>query len=221
MSMPPADGQSGMVFHPTTLKSGLRTYSRHPEPAIWCCIGHVPRLDRVASRRAVSIHEAGHTLVALHVGMHVEGVEIVEQTRDGGCGPRLELGGATSLGGYELARSAVVKQLAAGERAEQRWLRDHGLWTQDRGWVAEMGGLHDRDAAGPQLRAYTRSDDQKTLLGAYAYFGDQAEEVLEQHWPAVLAVAEALDEAGELTGDQAAALAGLPNPAPRLSPSSG
>ncbi|MER8103837.1 hypothetical protein [Kitasatospora sp. NPDC094016] len=213
MSMPPADGQNGMVFHPTTLKWGRETYSRYPEPVSWCCHGHVPGLGPATYRRAVSVHEAGHTVVALHVGMHVKGVEIAGRTQDLGCGPRLELEGTMSPGAYELAHSAVVKQLAAGERAEQRWLRDHGLWTQDRAWAAEMGALHDRDAAIPRLRMRTGSDDPATLLWAYVYFGDQVEEVLEQHWVAVLAVAEALDEEGELTGDQAAALAGLPNPA--------
>ncbi|WP_146259306.1 hypothetical protein [Streptomyces tateyamensis] len=174
----------------------------------------MPGLDPATYRRAVSVHEAGHTVIALHVGMHVKDVKIVERTRDLGCGPRLELEGTMSPGDYELAHSAVVKQLAAGERAEQRWLRDYGLWTQDRGWAAEMGALHDRDAAIPRLRMFTGSDDLATVLGAYVHFGDQAEEVLGQHWPAVLAVAGALDEEGELTGDQAATLAGLLNPPP-------
>ncbi|GGR05498.1 hypothetical protein [Kitasatospora griseola] len=214
MSTPSVDGQNGMVFHPTTLKWGRRTYSRHPEPASWCCHGHVPGLDPAAYRRAVSVHEAGHTVIAFHVGMHVKGVEIVECTRDVGCGPRLELGGAVDPGPYELADSEAVKQLVAGERAEQRWLREMGLWTQDRGWAAEMGALQDRDAAIPRLRTFTGSDDLRILLGWYATFGDQAEEVLDRHWPAVLAVAEALDEAGELTGDQVAALTDLSNPAP-------
>ncbi|WP_331742582.1 hypothetical protein [Kitasatospora sp. NBC_00039] len=194
MSTPPADGQSELVFYPTTLKGGRETYSRHPEPAVWCCHGHVPGLDHATYRRAVSVHEAGHTVVALHVGMHVQGVEIVEHTRDVGCGPRLELEGTMSPGPNELAYSALVKQLAAGERAEQRWLRDNGLWTQDRGWAAEMGALHDRDAAVPSLRALAESDDPARLLWTYLYFGNQVEDVLDLHWAEVLVLGEALDE---------------------------
>ncbi|MGW4651357.1 hypothetical protein [Kitasatospora sp. NPDC004289] len=214
VSASPGDGQGGMVLYPTTLKWGRETYSRHPEPVSWCCHGHVPGLDQATYRRAVSVHEAGHTVVAFHVGMHVKRVEITGHTRDLGCGPRLELEGAMSPGDYELAHSAVVKQLAAGERAEQRWLRDAGLWTQERGWAAEMGALNDRDMAIPRLQMFTGSDDLATVLGAYVLFGDQVEEVLDQHWQAVIAVAAALDDASELTGDQAAALAGLPNPRP-------
>ncbi|MFF2612379.1 hypothetical protein [Kitasatospora sp. NPDC058046] len=198
----------------STLKDGTSYFTRHPEPESWCCHGHVPGLDPVTHRRAVCVHEAGHLVVSLDVGMHVKTVEVDSYSWVPACGPRLDFTGAVTHAPYELRHSAVIMQFAAGERAEQRWLREQGRWTEKRGWAAEMAALNDRGRAIERLIALTGSYDLETVLGRYVFLGDQVEGILDRHWPAVLAVAEALDAAGELTGDQAAELAGLPNPMP-------
>jgi len=212
VSSPSPEAPNMILFYPTTLKDGRELYARHREPELWCCHHHTPALDRATYRRAVCAHEAGHAVVALNSGMHVMKVSISEAEGDIGCGLRAEFAGVTTPGPYELSPSSEIKIWAAGERAEQRWLRENGLWTEDRGWAAEMGALDDREKSIPKLERGLGTTDLGTVLANYAKFGDEVEQVLDQNWAAVLAVADALDMTGELTGDQAAALAGLPNP---------
>ncbi|MFJ9855255.1 hypothetical protein [Streptomyces sp. NPDC101150] len=212
MSTPSPEASNRIVFHPTTLKDGRELYTRHREPDFWCCHHHTPALDRATYRRAICVHEAGHTVVALVSGMRVQSVSVAESEGDIGCGLRAEFEGTTTPGPYELSRSSVIKIWGAGERAEQRWLRENGLWTEVRGWAAELGALGDRQQAIRELEVSLATTDEGTVLMSYAELGDQVEQVLDRNWASVLTVAEALDVAGELTGNEAAALAGVPNP---------
>ncbi|MET7552141.1 hypothetical protein ABZS95_43030 [Streptomyces sp. NPDC005479] len=212
MNTPTPEASNVIVFYPTTLKDGQELYTRHREPDFWCCHHHVPALDRGTYRKAICIHEAGHTVVALVSGMRVKSVSVSESEGNIGCGLRAEFEGTTTPDAYELPRSSMIKIWGAGERAEQRWLRENGLWTEDRGWAAEMGALGDRQQAIPELEAWLGTTNEGTVLMSYAELGDQVEHVLDRNWEAVRTIASALDAAGELTGDEAATLSGIPNP---------
>ncbi|MFF8431069.1 hypothetical protein ACF07Y_39230 [Streptomyces sp. NPDC016566] len=199
-------------FHQTTLANGLQTWSRHAAPASWCCFPHTAGLDPEAYRMAVAVHEAGHLVLDLRVGIHVNSVEITPEDINNGCGAQRVVHGVTEIGIVAVRRSQYVTMLAAGEQADLRWLREQGLWTPDRAWAAEMAALDDREKAIPVVKDLVPTDHRLEAIATYWGFSDAAAAELDGCWQQVIAVATSLDSAGRLSGDEAAAIAGLANP---------
>ncbi|GAB2696329.1 hypothetical protein [Kitasatospora kifunensis] len=191
----------------------FKLFTRHAAP-------HIPgpttaygilNLTNTQLRRKIAIHEAGHAVLMLDREIAFVTVQIAD---DLGHGPGKE----SPAGHVELHSSLTAPLpdallgLAAGERAEDRWLREQGLWTSARAWVVEILASNDRqqiarvswEAHGRPV-TYGVSDDPRRDLAA---MHDVADEALDDLWGHVLDVAEALDRHGRLDYAQAAAAAG-------------
>jgi hypothetical protein len=82
--------------------------------------------------------------------------------------------------------------LHGGLLAQDRWMKEQGLWTDDRYRAARSGARHDV-AAMEELGA----DD--AAVGAAR---EESRILLAQHWPAVLEAADHLSTTGHITGEQ-------------------
>jgi hypothetical protein len=152
------------------------------------------------ARTAQAVHELAHAVLWMAAGIHVVDAAIGTEegiATGGPVPPHAGLGCAVGL--------------AAGERAEDRWLRETGLWTEERAAVAEVGAHRDRGvilAADVQPRVTFGGGDGYD----YAHLHALADQALSLHWHRILTVAPYLVRATRLTGDEIAAHAGLPNP---------
>ncbi|MFI9331970.1 hypothetical protein ACIGZJ_31065 [Kitasatospora sp. NPDC052868] len=166
-------------------------------------------------RQFIAVHEAGHAVLMLHLGMSFESVAIADGLGHGpdapGSAGLVEIGTA-----YTAPLRDVMLVCAAGERAEDRWLREAGLWTPDRAWVTERLACHDRArieeavrAAHPDGPTYGVSQDPGRDLEALHGVADLW---LNAFWREVLELAQVLDRQGHLTWVQAAGAAGVPVP---------
>jgi hypothetical protein len=178
--------------------------------------------DRGTERQAVAVHEAGHAAVALQFGLHLPSVTLIDPIELRACGHLKEIEGALDnvlLDGATIGEMMTV--LAAGERAEDRWLRETGLWTVTRAFFAERSAFADRDVARVHLAGY----GQGLRFGASSVGAPDAADwwrasgladaALHGIWDKVLLLANRIAEAGALSGDDAAAVCGMANPAPR------
>ncbi|MFC5668528.1 hypothetical protein ACFP3U_36935 [Kitasatospora misakiensis] len=183
-----------------------------------------PRLDRPTTacrvldlpdallREAVATHEAGHAVLALHLGARLTCVSVAD---DLGRGPGAP--GPVGRVDYEPNPAEPVRGIllasAAGERAQDRWLRQADLWTEDRAWVVEILAAQDRAViertvrlAHPDGPTYGVGDDPAVDLAA---LHDYVDVWLRDLWDQVMVLAAALNRCGTLTGAQAAAAIGL------------
>ena len=101
--------------------------------------------------------------------------------------------------------------LAAGERAETRWLHESGLWTPTRGWAVEWLASNDREKARTWVRDIF---DEEMTYGIdpgqttdYETSHNRADKALDAVWEAIRAVADALVSCRRLTGTQIAEIA--------------
>lgn len=99
--------------------------------------------------------------------------------------------------------------VVAGERAQDRWLREGGLWTPSLGALAELGAAHDR--------AYVFACDPRPRPGFgdgdvdYSVLHDLADEALDAVWKKVAMALPILVERGRMTGDELADCVSLVN----------
>lgn len=124
------------------------------------------------------IHEAGHAVAAIAQGFPVRYTEIYEP-RDGSAG-------VTVITVDDWSKPPTLAFYAAGERAVDRWLREHDLWTPEMAVMAEASAASDR-----------RGNYSFTLEKAH----DLADTVIDTHWPAIVAVADTLATARRLEGE--------------------
>lgn len=163
-------------------------------------------------RRAIAVHEAGHVAAMLHFGLPFESVAISDdlgkdQSRPGNAGE------VTVSRSFSAPLYDALAMLAAGERAQDRWLREAGLWTATRGWAAEAGALGDRhkilgavyENFGAGITYGTGDDPCRDLAALH----DHTDALLDTLWGRVTALAEALDRRGRLSWEQAADAAGF------------
>ncbi|MFJ6382989.1 hypothetical protein ACIQI7_23675 [Kitasatospora sp. NPDC092039] len=186
---------------------------RNPRPELPSGVGVTEALDLPVDelRRAFAAHEAGHVLVLLHFGIPFEAVFIRD---DLGLVPdRAGSGGAVVLGPCSAPLRTGLTMLAAGERAQDRWLRESGRWTTRRGWLTELGAVNDRreiyrvvDEGSGRDVTFGASDDPCRDLAA---LHDHTDALLDTLWDRVTALAEALDQCGRLTCGQAAEAVGF------------
>ncbi|MFJ1827464.1 hypothetical protein [Streptomyces sp. NPDC088178] len=154
---------------------------------------------------ARAIHEAGHAVAALIGGAHLHHAQIVK-------GPATSpKGGVTHACNFSDGHAYAIFS-AAGERAEDRWLHEGGLWTPGRAVTVEVGAHGDRRSF-LRINSHVGFGDKQI---DYTVVHDLADNFLDQHWIPVARVADALVHHQHLTGDEIARIAGLPN-RPRLS----
>ncbi|MFI1161337.1 hypothetical protein [Streptomyces sioyaensis] len=156
-------------------------------------------LTKELSRTSCAVHELAHALLWISSGIHVIRVGV-------GVGP----GGQAECG-----RVAADKRLgwaiaiAAGERAQDRWLREAGLWTEDLAAMAELGARSDR------ALIFAADPDPRPGFGDggpdYADLHALADQALDAHWSTIRAALPVLVDSGQMTGDELASTVGLPN----------
>lgn len=154
-----------------------------------------------------AVHEAAHAVAVLAGGGYVHDAWITETSVLRASAPT-DSGTVSGQvrccnlpGGTE---NAVF--FGAGERAEDRWLRENGLWASDIAAGVELGACGDRRALlelNPHVGFGTGQD--------YVIVHDIADHFLSENWASVLTLADALAARLRLDGAEVAALAGLPN----------
>lgn len=147
-----------------------------------------------------AIHEAGHAVAALLGGAHLHSAEIVMGVADDAAGGEVRACNLHDGHGF-----AVFS--AAGERASDRWLREAGLWTPERAVANEVGARGDRQQF-LAINAHVGFGDREV---DYRIVHDLADQALDQHWTAVLHIADQLAQHGRLDAAQIVAIAGLAN----------
>ncbi|MFJ7908222.1 hypothetical protein [Kitasatospora sp. NPDC096204] len=186
--------------------------TRHPMPtvALHTTTYRILDLPDALLREEIAVHEAGHAVLALHLGMRFTVVAVDD---DLGHGPDTPSGRIEVPGVLTAPAADVMLFAAAGERAEDRWLREAGLWTPARAWVVEILAEGDRDAIAEYARrlhpnglTYGVSDDPSRDLAA---LHDQADALLDTLWDRVTALTATLTQRGRLTEEQAAEAAGF------------
>lgn len=121
-------------------------------------------------------HEAGHAVIGLAEGLHVNHAEVHDR------------GGGRTDFTFDLESSFTKRQMmyAAGERAADRYMREHGLWTPEVAVSIEVGAYTDRQNYG------------------WRDIHDTVDRLLDEHWGSVVAVTDALGDAGHLSGGEIA-----------------
>src|SRR5262249_45447952 len=129
------------------------------------------------------------------------------------CGEAFGVDGYTQIGRLDVHANHYLAMLAAGELAEQRWLREAGLSTPARAWAVERGAQDDVAKAVERLRELRPGLEEHAYRQLYWQYRPDAQRLVDENWDRILAVAGPLAERGRLDGDDAADLAALPNPA--------
>lgn len=197
----------------STGPDGSPIHSFHSAPSRWCCTNHVLALPLETDRRGAAVHEAGHVVAALLGGMNLIDATLTPEHASCPRGPISAVSGVTQRSPGSVHPDDYLTMLAAGEVAHQRWLLESGLYTPDRAWAVERGARDDTDKAIGVLRDHIPGYEDNGYRQEFWEYRPQAQALLDTHWHRVLAVAELLEANGHLSGDEAADLAGLPNPA--------
>ncbi|MGW7617463.1 hypothetical protein ACWGLG_16655 [Streptomyces antimycoticus] len=158
-------------------------------------------LTKKQSRTGQAVHELGHAMVWLAGGLHVVNLGI-----DIGRGGRAMCLPTNRTQEQQMTR---IIGIVAGERAQDRWLRETGLWTPSRAAMAELGAAHDRSlvfAADPRPRPGFGSGGAD-----YSDLHDLADRALDGIWGSIQDALPVLVRRGSLSGDQLAKLSGLTN----------
>ncbi|MDX3549528.1 hypothetical protein PV724_44445 [Streptomyces europaeiscabiei] len=153
------------------------------------------------SRTSTAVHELGHALVWLASGLHVQYLGV-------GIGPGGQAA-CTAVTKTQQELMGRVTGVVAGERAQDRWLRETGLWTPDLAAMAELGAAHDRAyvfACGPEPRPGFGDSDVD-----YSVLHDLADEALDALWGKVMTALPILTRVGRMTGDELADHVGMCN----------
>ncbi|WP_369183652.1 hypothetical protein [Streptomyces sp. Y1] len=192
--------------------SGMTT--RNPKPELPPGTSVTGALDLPVGelRRALATHEAGHVAAMLYFGAPFERVYIRD---DLGVAPdHPGSGGAVVFGTTWSAplRDGLI-MLAAGERAQDRWLRENGRWNAQRGWVTELAAIGDRrdiyeavqDAFDEDVTFAAGDDPCRDLAALH----DHTDTLLFMLWEQVGRIADALARHGALTRAQASHVAGF------------
>lgn len=158
----------------------------------------------------IAVHESAHAVAALASGAYVHYSKIssmdalwdaVSESADGAVP-----GGDTQACNLANALDFIVL-MGAGERAEDRWLREQGLWTPARAVGVELGAYGDRR----QVRSLNPHLGFEGGPNDYLVVHEFADRFVSEHWSAITTVARALAERLHLTGDEISRMTGLPN----------
>jgi hypothetical protein len=164
-----------------------------------------------------AFHEAGHVVMAMAARVCVKQVRILprEQAWDGSAdGPAPGSVGFSEIYYWHGTVRDGINILAAGERAQDRWLREAGLWTPVRAWAVERDGISDRARIEEWCRALTGRNGvtygTRRGLWDLGQAHQRTDEELSRRWPQVVTIAGALASHLFLTGHEAAGLAEVP-----------
>lgn len=196
------------IWHDAALIDGKPYPTRHPVPH-WVedIDGPLSALTDEQQDAMRAVHEAAHAVAILAAGGYVHQVWI-RRTAD------LR---ATDAEGSQIGGNAAgcnvsdgldfVTVMGAGERAEDRWLRETDRWTPVLALGVEFGAYTDRRAIldlNPGLGFCGGSGDFQVVH-------EVADRFVDEHWERITAVACALSSRLSLTGEEVAVLASLPN----------
>ncbi|MEU2873488.1 hypothetical protein ABZ769_30525 [Streptomyces olivoreticuli] len=203
------------------LNSDQHLYTRHPEPQDWTTsgtslYGYLDFPDATL-RRFIAVHEAGHAVLDMAFGIPVAEIHLCEDLGKTPGTRSDELPNAAAWvkngGQWSVSYMRYAAMCAAGERAQDRWLRENGLWNRERAWACERGASSDREQIEQQLRACCRKElhfNPSPAPGVqYRTVQAVADSALSHLWDRALRLAAAVDEHGHLTGRQAARYADL------------
>lgn len=153
---------------------------------------------------ATAAHELGHALVWLVGGLHVSGLDLTSDGRYSGHAV------AVPSGRSDEARPLTIG-MAAGERAEDRWLREAGLWTPHRAAAVELGAFTDRAQV---LENVTPKPAFGTGGLDYTELHNMADAAVDEVWDRLLFALPRLVRCRAMSGRELAQAAGLPMPSP-------
>ncbi|MET8411091.1 hypothetical protein ABZV34_23815 [Streptomyces sp. NPDC005195] len=191
------------VWHTNQYAGGAPYPTRHHTHVD--CGDHGSRylaLPTESMQKIRAIHEAAHAVIALTGGAHLHHTQIEPPGNPGGTG------GITGVCGLTDPQS-LAAFCAAGERADDRWLRDNGLWTARRAVCVEIGAHGDRLnllALNPHV-GFGDTDIH------YQSIHDLADQVIDQHWDRITTLADQLVDRLHLDGSDVASLTGIDGPA--------
>jgi hypothetical protein len=154
-----------------------------------------------------AVHEAAHAVLYLATGHRIRGITI-HAAGDDSHGGQAQVDHAPFSGLW----LDFVTAAAAGERAQDRWLRESGLWTPGRAWVAERLAWDDRRQVAESTHTCLK---QELSFGVrddwtdYAWIMDRADEALDPLWDRVLTLTHHIAEHRQVTGEEAARITGL------------
>lgn len=201
---PPAE----VTWHDDILINGetyhTRNYAPDYGPNSDAYLGTLTYAQRDVLR---AVHEAAHAVSALADGGHVHYARIMttaEMVAQEPSDQGVKSGDVRACNLIPSTACAVF--LGAGERAEDRWLRENDLWTPALAAGVELGACSDRRVLlqmNPHVGFGTGQD--------YIIVHDLADHFVGRYWVQILAVADELVSRLHLTGDEIADLAGLPN----------
>ncbi|MFI9028839.1 hypothetical protein [Streptomyces sp. NPDC053560] len=165
------------------------------------------------ARWALAFHEAGHAVTALAYGMHLVSTGLITVTTQDGDWATT---GRTRVVTNAVSAQHFAIHMAAGERADLHHRSRTGPVTSE---TVELAlSEHDREDAIAFLtaRGFLLGRDH-TPPGGMSWKSVQyaADFAVTGLWDPIEAVADGIHARNSLTGDEAAALAGMPNP-PRL-----
>lgn len=154
-----------------------------------------------------AVHEAGHAVLYMAAGHRVGGITVHEfgdYSHDG----QAEVEYVPASGPW----LPFALKDAGGERAVDRWLRETGLWTPGRAWVAERLAWRDRS----QVHVIMRTCHNRELTFGqhwdrtdYTWITDRTDEALDKVWDQALTLADHVAKHRKITGEEAARIAGF------------
>ena len=158
----------------------------------------------------IAAHELGHALGAMVGGMPCRDITINLDGRLGMKGASATTVTIIPLGATAVMERADMVSAAAGERAQDRRLRELGIWSPHRALATEIQASHDRERIMEQYKVGYA--DAEILYGDLM---DEADRLLDRIWTKLTKCITFLAESGYMTGDRIAILTGIPNPALR------
>ncbi|WP_121701531.1 hypothetical protein [Streptomyces sp. E5N298] len=189
-----------------------RHITRHPEPAQWTDKWSVEGFTEAEKLHGTAIHEAAHTVLLATAGVPVHSVTIRAMSEAVG---RLA-SGETLRGPFNVVLQDLLVGLCAGERAEDRWLHETGMWNLDRAWAAERSAINDRQEIDNFTYQTTSLHLTYRSSGTWhdlATLHEHTDRALDTHWARIRDLAVALVEARHLNARQIADIARIHNPA--------
>ncbi|MGP3737931.1 hypothetical protein ACTWJ9_33010 (plasmid) [Streptomyces sp. GDS52] len=197
------------VWYDQTLINGRTYHTRHRAPDSVACGTYLDDLADGQRDTLRAVHEAAHAVAGLAAGsfVHYARISTTAELRDRTPDGQGMVAGGDVHGCNLTDGQSFAAFMGAGERAEDRWLRENGLWSHTRAVGIEFGAYTDRRQV-LDLNPHIGFDGG---LNDYLVVHHLADQFLSQHWGAVLAVADVLATRLHLTGGHIADLAGIPN----------
>lgn len=197
------------LWYDLTVINGRTYHTRHRAPDSTACGTYLDALTDDQRDTLRAVHEAGHAVAGLAAGsfIHYARISTTAALRNRTPDDEGLVRGGDVHGCNLTDGKGFAVFMGAAERAEDRWLREAGLWTHTRALGIEIGAYTDRRHF-LDLNPHIGFDGG---LNDYLVVHQLADQFLNQHWNAVIAVADALATRMHLTGDHIADLAGIPN----------